>query len=138
MQQVIFVTRRNSPDAVKAARLKEAESLRGRISSCDQIAELAREYREVVIKDRVRRLSSDLAPTLQKLLQELPDGKMTPPEPTANGIEVVAICDRKEVPADISSNRELRNELLGQRLQSYEKRVLDKMRLTSSIQILEQ
>lgn len=138
MQQVIFVTRRNAPPAVKAARLKEAENLRARITSCDQVTTLAREYHEVVIKDRVRRLSSDLAPALQKLLQELPDGKMTPPEPTANGIEVVAVCERKEVPADISSNRELRNELLGQRLQSYEKRVLDRMRATSSIQILEQ
>jgi peptidyl-prolyl cis-trans isomerase SurA len=138
MQQVIFVTRRGSPDAVKAARLKESENMRSRITSCDQIPDLVRDYKEVVVKDRVRRLSSDLAPALQKLLQELPDGKMTPPEPTANGIEIVAICDRKEVAADISSNRELRNELLGQRLQSYEKRVLDKMRATSSIQILEQ
>jgi peptidyl-prolyl cis-trans isomerase SurA len=136
MQQVIFVTRRNAPDAVRIARVKEAESLRARVASCDQVPELAREYREVVIKDRVRRLSSDLAPTLQKLLESLPDGKMTPPEPTANGIEVVAICERKEVPADISSNRELRNELLGQRLQAYEKRALEKMRATSSIQIV--
>ena len=136
MQQVIFVTRRNAPDTVKAARVKEAESLRARVSSCDQAVELAREYREVVVKNRVRRLSSDLATNLQKFLETLPDGKMTPPEVTVNGIEVVAICERKEVPADISSNRELRNELLGQRLQAYEKRALDKMRATSSIQII--
>jgi peptidyl-prolyl cis-trans isomerase SurA len=136
MQQVIFVTRRNAPDTVKAARLKEAESLRARVSSCEQAVEFAREYREVVVKNRVRRLSSDLSTNLQKFLETLPDGKMTPPEVTLNGIEVVAICERKEVPADISSNRELRNELLGQRLQAYEKRVLDKMRATSSIQII--
>jgi peptidyl-prolyl cis-trans isomerase SurA len=136
MQQVIFVTRRNAPDSIRAARVKEAESLRARVSSCDQVRDLAREYREVVVKDRVRRLSTDLSTNLQKLLESLPDGKMTPPEPTVTGIEVVAICERKEVPADISSNRELRNELLGQRLQAYEKRVLDKMRATSSIQIV--
>ena len=66
------------------ARVKEAESLRARVTSCDQAVELAREYREVVVKNRVRRLSSDLAPNLQKLLESLPDGRMTPPEPTLN------------------------------------------------------
>ncbi len=137
MQQVIFVTRRGAADSVRQARVREAENLRSRVTSCDQVASLARQYPEVVIKPPVRRFSTDLPTGLQKLLQTLPDGRMTPPEVTVNGIEVVAICDRKEVPADISSNRELRNELLGQRLQNYEKRILDKMRQTSIIRILD-
>lgn len=136
MRQVIFVVRRNAPDNQRIARAKEAESLRTRVTSCEQVPQLAREYSEVVVKEPIRRLSTDLAPALQKLLETLPDGRMTPPEVTANGIEVVAICDRREVPADISSNRELRNELLGKRLEAYEKRMLDKMRQTSIIQII--
>jgi peptidyl-prolyl cis-trans isomerase SurA len=136
MRQVIFVVRRNAPDNVRIARMKEAESLRSRVSSCQQVPDLAREYTEIVVKEPIRRVSSDLAPALQKLLESLPDGRMTPPEVTTNGIEVVAICERREVPADISSNRELRNELLGQRLQAYEKRIIDKMRQTSIIQII--
>jgi len=135
MRQVIFVVRRNAPDSVRAARAKEAEQLRNLVTSCDQVPEMARQFNEVVVKPPVRRLSSDLSPTLQKLLQSLPDGRMAPPEATTNGIEIVAICDRREVPADISSNRELRNELLGKRLEAYEKRMLDKMRRTSIIQI---
>lgn len=136
MRQVIFVVRRNAPDAQKIARAKEADGFRNRVMSCDQVPLLAREYNEVVVKPPVRRLSSDLSQQLQKLLETLPDGRMTPPEVTANGIEVVAICERREVPADISSNRELRNELLGKRLEAYEKRMLDKMRQTSIIQII--
>jgi peptidyl-prolyl cis-trans isomerase SurA len=136
MRQVIFVVRRNAPDNVKQARAKEAEGLRARVTSCDQVVELARGYPEVVIKEPVRRFSTDLGQAAQKLLESTPNGRMTPPEVTANGIEVVAICDRKEVPADVSSNRELRNELLGQRLQAYEKRILDKMRSTSIIQYI--
>ncbi len=135
MIQVIFVVRRNAPDSVRAVRAKEAENLRNLVTSCDQVATLARQYNEVVVKPPVRRLSSDLPQALQKLLQTLPDGRMAPPEATVNGIEIVAICERREVPADISSNRELRNELLGKRLEAYEKRILDKMRRTSIIQI---
>ena len=136
MRQVIFVVRRNASDGQKQARVKEAEAMRSRVTSCEQVPEVARQFTEVVTKPAIRRVSSDLAPALQKLLESLPDGRMTPPEVTANGIEIVAICDRREVPADISSNRDLRNELLGQRLQAYEKRILDKMRQTSIIQIL--
>lgn len=138
MRQVIFVTRRGAPDNVRQARFKEAESLRARVTSCEQVPELARQFAEVVIKPPVRRFSSDLTPALQKLLETLPDGRMTPPEATANGIEIVAICERQTVPADISSNRELRNELLGQRLQAYEKKILEKMRQTSIIKILDE
>lgn len=136
MQQVIFVTRRNAQPAVRAARAKAAEALRSRVNSCEQVQALAREYPEVVVKPPVRRLSSDLAPNLQKLLEKTPDGKMTPPEPTVNGIEVVAICERKQVSADVSANRDLRNELLGQRVQAYEKKILDQMRQKSIIRIL--
>lgn len=135
MRQIIFVVRRNAPDAVRMQRAKEAESLRGRVSSCAQAPEVARQYNEVVVKEPIRRLSSDLNPALQKLLASTPDGGMTPPEPTVNGIEVVVICERREVPADISSNRDLRNELLGKRVEAYEKKILDQMRQTSIITI---
>ncbi|MCW5680432.1 MAG: SurA N-terminal domain-containing protein [Xanthobacteraceae bacterium] len=138
MQQVIFVTRRNAPPAVRQERIKQAEALRARVSSCEQAVQLSREYQETVVKPRVRRFSTDLSANLQKLLETLPDGKMTPPEPTANGIEVVAICDRKVIASDISANRELKNELMGQRLQAYEKKVLDQARAKSIIQIISQ
>ena len=138
MQQVIFVTRRNAPPAVRQERIKQAEALRARVSSCEQAVQLSREYQETVVKPRVRRFSTDLSANLQKLLETLPDGKMTPPEPTANGIEVGAICDRKVIASDISANRELKNELMGQRLQAYEKKVLDQARAKSIIQIISQ
>lgn len=138
MQQVIFVLRRNATPEMRQARARAAEALRARVSSCDEAASLARGIPEVVVKQKVRRISTDLTPTLQKLLESTPDGRMTPPEPTPNGIEVVAICDRREIAADISANKDVRNELLNQRLQAYEKRVIDEMRGKSIIRIVAQ
>lgn len=137
MQQVIFVTRRNATPQVRAQRVKAAEALRARVQSCEQAVALAREYPEVVVKPQVRRLSSDLSPSLQKLLAGTPDGRMTPPEPTLNGIEVVAICDRKDIAADISANRDLKNELFSKRIENFEKRILDDMRKKSIIRVYE-
>ena len=134
LQQIIFVVPRNAPDAVRTARMKEAEALRSRFSSCEQDMTLAREVREVVIKEPIVRLSTDVAVQYKQLLDRTPDGKMTPPEITATGIEVVAVCSRKEVVADVSSRREFKEELLTKRLAEHEKYLLDYFRKQSIIE----
>jgi peptidyl-prolyl cis-trans isomerase SurA len=128
LQQIVFVVPRGTPEAIKAARRKDAEALRGRFASCEEGVRVAREYREVVIKDPVRRISTDLPASLQKLLAETPDGRLTPPEPTSAGFEVVAVCERKQVIADVSGRREFKEQLLAQRLQTYEKDLLERLK----------
>jgi peptidyl-prolyl cis-trans isomerase SurA len=128
MRQVVFVVPRGSPDSARAARLKEAEALRAKFQSCETDLALAREYREVVVREPVIRISTDLPQRLRELIEKTPDGRMTPPEPTAAGIEVVAICGRKETVADLNSRTEIREELLSQRIDSQEKKILDDLR----------
>ena len=128
MRQVVFVVPRGSPDSARSARLKEAESLRSKFSDCERDLALAREYREVVVKEPVIRISTDLPQRLRELLEKTPDGRMTPPEPTAAGIEVVAICGRKETAGDLGSRTEIREELLSKRIDSQEKKILDDLR----------
>jgi hypothetical protein len=125
MRQIVFVVPRGSPDSVRAARVREAEALRSKFSDCERDLYLAREYREVVVMDPVIRISTDLPQRLQQLLEKTPDGRMTPPEPTASGIEVVAVCDRKETVADLGSRNEIRDELLSRRIETQEKQILE-------------
>ncbi len=128
MRQVVFVVPRGSPDSARASRLKEAESLRAKFQDCERDLALAREYREVVVRDPVVRISTDLPQRLRDLIEKTPDGRMTPPEPTASGVEVVAICARKETVADLNSRTEIREELLTQRVDAQEKKILDDLR----------
>jgi peptidyl-prolyl cis-trans isomerase SurA len=134
MRQFVFVVRRGSPQSVTEKRLKEAESLRSKFSDCDRDIQLAREYQEVVVRDPVIRISTDLPQRLQELIEKTPDGKMTPPEAVAAGIEVVAVCGRKETVADVGARREIRDQLLTSRLESQEKQVLDQLRRQSIIE----
>lgn len=134
MRQVVFVVPRGSPDSARIARSKEAETLRSRFSSCESDFALAREYREVVVMDPVIRISTDLPQRLRDLLEKTPDGRMTPPEPTPSGIEVVAICGRKDTIADLGSRNEIRDQLLSQRVGAQEKEILDKLRRQSIIE----
>lgn len=134
MRQVVFVVPRGSSDAFRSSRVREAEALRAKFSNCERDVALAREYTEVVVMDPVVRISSDLAPRLQQLLEKTPDGSMTPPEPTPNGIEVVAVCGRKETVADLGSRREIREELLSRRVDVQEKAIIDDLRRKAIIE----
>jgi len=133
LQQIVFVVPRNSPDGVRTGRTKEAEQLRSRFSSCEQDLPSVRELREVVVKEPVVRMSTDMAVQYKQLLDKTPDGKMTPPEVIPTGIEVVAICSRKEIVADVSARREFKEELLSKRLAEHEKYLLDYFRKQSII-----
>lgn len=133
MRQVVFIVPRSAPDSARAMRAKEAESLRAKFADCERDLPLAREYREVVIMDPVVRISTDLPQRLRDLLEKTPDGRMTPPEATPSGIEVVAICSRKETVADLSSRSEIREQLLAQRVEAQEKQILENLRRQSII-----
>src|SRR5579871_1845477 len=110
LQQIVLVVPRNSPEPIRAARTKEAENLRNRFNNCEQDLDLARQLPDVVIKEPISRLSSDIGVQYKQLLDKTPDGKMTPPEVIATGIQVVAVCSRKEITADVSSRREFKEE----------------------------
>jgi peptidyl-prolyl cis-trans isomerase SurA len=134
LRQIVFVVPRGSSDAVRVARVREAEAFRKTFTNCQDGFAIARQHREVVLKDPVTRISTDLNARLRELLDKTPIGALTPPEPIPGGIEVVAVCDRKETFADVSARREVREELLGKRIQTGDKELLDKFRARSIIE----
>jgi peptidyl-prolyl cis-trans isomerase SurA len=134
MRQFVFIVPRGSSDAFRANRVREAEALRSKFHDCERDIALAREYSEVVVMDPVVRISSDLPPRLQQLLEKTPDGSMTPPEPTGSGIEVVAVCGRKDTVADLGSRREIREELLARRVDVQEKTIIEDLRRKAIIE----
>jgi peptidyl-prolyl cis-trans isomerase SurA len=135
LQPIIFVVARRAPEAKKAARLKEAEAFRARVQGCDEALAQARAIPETVIKPQMKKFSLDLGLQYRKLLDNTPDGKMTPAEVTSAGMEVVMVCSRKEVIADISSRKEFRQELMSKRIDAFEKEYLEKLRKQSVIEI---
>lgn len=134
LQPIIFVVSRRAPDAAKMARYKAAEAFRARVQGCDEAVALSRTMPEVVVKDQIKHFSLDLGAQYRKLLDNTPDGKMTPPEVTNAGVELIAVCSRKEVLADISSRKEFRQELLTRRVSEFEKKYLEEVRKQAIIE----
>jgi peptidyl-prolyl cis-trans isomerase SurA len=134
LRTVVFVVPRGASDATYDARRREAEALRGRFQSCDDGFAIARGMKEVVVRNSVRKASADLTPALRELLNSTPDGKLTPPERTAAGVEVVAVCSRREVAGQTAVMNEVRQELVSERLQSQSKRYMAELRRAALIE----
>jgi peptidyl-prolyl cis-trans isomerase SurA len=86
--------------ALLEARRKDADALRARFVNCDSGLKLARSVPNVVIRDTVTKNSLDLALPLREILDKTGLGHLTPLETTEQGIQVFAVCEKKETKSE--------------------------------------
>ena len=55
--------------------------------------------------------SADLPPALREVLDKTPIGHLTAPEVTKQGVEMVALCDRKQTTVDTPKKKEIRDKM---------------------------
>jgi peptidyl-prolyl cis-trans isomerase SurA len=120
--------------AAEGARRGEAENLRSRFTSCTEGLKLARTLRGVVVRDAIRRGSADLAPALREILNKMEIGRLTAPEVTPQGVQMFALCERKEGDADSPAKRAAREEIFSKRFDAESKKYLDEVRRQSMIE----
>jgi peptidyl-prolyl cis-trans isomerase SurA len=135
VRPIVLILPRGSSQAIVEQRRKEAELLRDKIQSCDQANELFRSMRDAAIRDQMTKTSADLPPPLRELLDKTPVGKLTPPEVTKQGIEMVALCSRKPTTADTPAKREAREKIYNQRYEAKSKSYLQEARKGAMIEM---
>ena len=118
----------------EAARRNEAENLRSRFISCDEGLKLARVLQGVVVREPIKRGSADLAPQLREVLNKMEVGRLTLPEVTPQGIQMFALCDRKESDSDSPAKRTAREQLYSKKFEAESKRYLEEVRRQSMIE----
>jgi peptidyl-prolyl cis-trans isomerase SurA len=128
---IIFVG--TGDDADGSARRREAENLRARFNSCDDLR-TARALRGVVVKEPILRNSTEFSAQLREILDKIEIGKLTTPEVTAQGIQMFAVCERKATTADSPIKRQLREEMFNKRYEAQSKKFLDEIRRQAMIE----
>jgi len=131
---VTVVIPRGSSDGVIAAKRSEAENLRGRFSSCNEGLALARSLRDIAVREPISRSSADLTPQLRELLGNMQVGRLTTPEVTAQGLQMFAVCNKKESTSDSPLKREMREQIFTKRFESESKKYLDEIRKSAMIE----
>jgi peptidyl-prolyl cis-trans isomerase SurA len=119
---------------VTEARQKEAEALRGRYTDCDSGLRNVRTLRDVAVRDVIVKSSSDLPPVLRDVLDKTELGHLTAPEVTPQGVELFALCERKETKEDTPEKRQAREKLFTEKFQVKAKQLLRELRKQAMIE----
>ena len=129
LRPILLLVPAGAPEAVVEGRRRDAEALRNRFQGCEQGISFVRGLRDVAIRDQVIRSSGDLPAELRKVLDSIEVGKLTPPEMTKLGIEMFAICAKKESGAENSpGKRRARESLAAERYEERSKQYLKEIR----------
>lgn len=91
LQSVVFVVSGNA-----GSRQREAAAARAKFTDCTTGLEAMRDIRDVAVKTPVKRASSQLSPQLNALLAKTPVNRLSPPFPSDQGIEMIAVCEKSE------------------------------------------
>lgn len=134
MRPIVFIVPRGSPDAAFEARKHDAEALRARFQTCNDGIPFARALKDVAVRDQVSKFSADLPQQLREILDGTAVGHLTPPETTAEGVQMFAICDKRETKSDTPEMREIRDQMFQQRFGAKAKRYLEELRRTAMIE----
>jgi peptidyl-prolyl cis-trans isomerase SurA len=135
LRPILFIVPRGTSEAGIAERKHEAEELRARFASCDTGLSMARTLRYVAVRDQVVRTSADLIPVLRQKLDSTPVGRLTEPEVTEQGIQVFAMCGKKETSGDTPEQREVRDKLFAQKFDEQSKHYLAELRRQAMIEV---
>jgi len=134
MRPVVLIVPRGSPDAAYEARKREAEGLRSRFQNCSDGVTFARALPDVAVRDQVSKFSADLAQQLRQILDGTAVGHLTPPEQTAEGIQLFAVCAKKETKSETPEMKEIRDQMFQQKFGAQAKRYLETLRRQAMIE----
>jgi peptidyl-prolyl cis-trans isomerase SurA len=131
---VVVLAPRGSAEATLRAKLQEAESLRQRFTACDSGLRMARAMRDIAVREPVTRSSSDLPEQFRNLLASIELGHLTQPEPTDQGLQMFAVCNKRQTTADTPAKRQAKEQIFNKRFEVESKRFLDEIRKQAMIE----
>ena len=134
LQPIVLIVPRGSAQGAIDLRRKEAETLRERVQTCEQANSYFKSMQNAAIRDTITKTSADIPGPLRELLDKTQIGHLTPPEITKQGVEMVALCDRKPTKVDTPKKREIREKMFAQKYEAKSKAYLADIRKAAMIE----
>ena len=134
IRPILLLVPPGSPPTAYESRRKDAESLRARFKSCEEGLPAARAIDGAVVREQVVRNSADLQAELRKVLAAIPVGQLSAPETTKLGVELFAICSKRESKSDSAEKRKAREAIFTKRFEEQSKQYLRRLRREALIE----
>jgi peptidyl-prolyl cis-trans isomerase SurA len=131
---ITIVVPSGANEGTTSAKRSMADNLRSRFVSCNEGLAMARALRDVAVREPITRSSADLNAQLRELLGTIEVGHLTPPEVTAQGLQMFAVCNKKETTAESPLRRETREQIFTKRYEAESKKFLDEIRKSAMIE----
>ena len=131
---ILFVVPRGSPPAAFEARTKEAEALRARFQSCEEGIALARALRDVAVREHDQASPPTCRWRCARCWTKDRVGRLTAPEITQQGVEVYAVCGKKQSRRTIAGQEKVRDEMFNETFQALSKKFLKELRSQAMIE----
>jgi peptidyl-prolyl cis-trans isomerase SurA len=130
VRRVIFVV---PPGTSPGQRERDASAARGRFTDCETGVDLMRSLRDVAVQERIGRTSAELSKPMNDTLTKTPLGRLTPPFRSEQGIEMLAVCEKKERQDQIQLRNSIEQEILQKRTQGTAVSYLEELRSKADI-----
>jgi peptidyl-prolyl cis-trans isomerase SurA len=130
VRQVVFVV---PPGTNPGQRERDANGVRGRFTDCETGVELVRTLRDVAVKERIGRTSTELSKQLSDLLAKTPVGRLTPPYRTEQGVEMLAVCEKSDRQDQTVLRNQIEQEMQQKRTQGTEGSYLAELKAKTDI-----
>jgi len=134
LQPIIFVVPAKAGDGVAAQREGEANAFRSRFGGCAQSLQQAGGIKGVVVKPTVRREQHELSGPIKEELEALEVGGVTKPQRVEDGVQLIAICEKRVISGQSQASEEVRGELTSKRGQLLARRYLRDLRSDAVIE----
>lgn len=132
LRPILLVVPRGTP---ASSRQQEADGLRTRFTDCTEGLKMAKGVRDVAIRETITKTSNEFPPALKEILDNTAVGKLTKPEATANGMELFAVCEKKQVTGDSPDKIQAREKISSERFQTQSKRYLEELKRGAMIEL---
>lgn len=133
LRSVIFIVPNNAPGTA-GERERAAAAARARFNACATDFEELKGQTDIAVRPPVNRSSDSFSPEFAAMLEKTPVDRMTPPQRSEQGIEVIAVCAK--TPRDNSAN--LRNDVISalseKKLMERSKELIAELRAKTNIQ----
>jgi peptidyl-prolyl cis-trans isomerase SurA len=134
MRPIVFIVPAGSPDTAFEARKREADALRARFTDCNVGITFAHALDAVAVRDQVIKFSADLPEQSRAIVDGTEVGHLTPPETTKEGIQMFAVCTKRETKNDTPEKKQIRDQMFDKKFGAKAKRYLQDLRNQAMIE----
>lgn len=133
MKQITFPITPNSSRAEADSTLSIARALYDTVSGCNDLARAISELQLKGATDLPKQKVGELAPRLRPIAADLEIGRLSPPVPSDNGLNMYMVCERQEASGEPDRER-IRERLATARVEQGARRLLRDLRRDSVVE----